>query len=231
MRLRFTAVALVATALTAGFAANAGAELVRLYRNPMETKSQRAEPVKLSGSRCRAGGSSHVFKIQLGKATAECSYRTPVVGRDLQVSATMRLLSKTPKSLRHGAFLALQLRAGGGARYQLAVYPLQRKAQLRKFLPDGTVRYLRIAKNVATVKGTDRANELRLRAFNVTGGPNQGECRILAYVGAKRVGDYTDRAAGELDGRASGFAVGSAKSARGLVASVDDVVIRAPNPF
>ena len=75
------------------------------------------------------------------------------------------------------------LRAGGaGAHYQLAVYPLQRKAQLRRTTGDGGTRYLAIATDVASVKGLDRANELRLRAFNVTSGPERGSCRIVAFV-------------------------------------------------
>jgi hypothetical protein len=228
---RFT-LAMAAMALSMlAFAVGAGAELISLYRNPMESKGQQAEPVKLSGARCARGGSDHVFRITVGKKTEECSYRTPVIGRDLQIAATMRLSSKTPKSLQQKVFLALELRAGGGARYQLAVYPLQRKAQLRKFLPGGSVEYLKIAKKMPTVMGVDKANDLRLRAFNVTGGPDKGNCRILAFVGGELVGDVTDSAAGELEGRASGFAIGGAKNVKGAVGSVDDVIVRGPNPF
>ena len=35
------------------------------------------------------------------------------------------------------------------------------------------------------MKGINKANELRLRAFNVTSGPEKGSCRILAYVGGQ----------------------------------------------
>jgi hypothetical protein len=228
---RLIAAALAACAVSLALAATAGAELISLYRNPMESQGQRTELAKLAGTNCERGGAEHVFKIVVGKKTRECSYRTPVIGRDLQVAATMRLLSKTPKSLQAKVFLALELRAGSGARYQLAVYPKQRKTQLRKFLPDGTVKYLKIEKKVPTVKGVNQANELRLQAFNVTTGPEKGSCRILAFVGGEKVGDVTDRAAGELEGRASGFAIGAAKSAVGAVGSVDDVVVRGPNPF
>jgi hypothetical protein len=197
----------------------------------METTSQRTDLVKLSGARCARGGSDHAFRMVVGKRTKECAFRTPVIGRDLQVAATMRLLSNTPKSLQAKVFLALDLRAGGGARYQLAVYPLQRKTQLRKVLADGSVEYLQIEKKVATVKGLNKANLLRLSAVNITSGPDKGKCRILASVGGEQVGDVTDGAAGELQGRASGFAVGSAKNAKGAVASADDLFVRAPNPF
>jgi hypothetical protein len=233
MRTTGAALAAAATLATLGlaFAAGAGAELIALYRNQMESTSQRTDPVKLSGARCQRGGSDHAFRVVVGKKTKECAYRTPVIGRDLQVAATMRLLSKTPKSLQAKVFLALDLRAGGGARYQLAVYPMQRKTQLRKFLADGSVEYLQIEKNVPTVKGLDKANLMRLSAINISSGPEKGKCRILASVGGQQVGDVTDRAAGELQGRASGFAVGSAKNAKGAVASADDLFVRAPSPF
>jgi hypothetical protein len=222
-----TAVALASLAL----AASSGAALVGIYRNPMESQGQRSEVLKLSGQSCERGGSSHALRIAIGKKTRECSYRTPVIGRDLEIAATMRLLQKTPKALRGKAFLALTLRSGEGAHYQLVVFPLQRKAQLRKTLPNGSITYLRIAKNVTAVMGVDKANKLRLRAFNITQGPEKGRCRILAFVGSQQVADFTDRAAGELKGRASGFVVGATRSANGVVASVDDVVVRSPSPF
>ena len=81
------------------------------------------------------------------------------------------------------------------------------------------------------MKGVDKANELRLRAFNVTERPRQGQLpdpRLRRRRTGRRL---HRRAAGELQGRASGFAVGAAKNAKGAVASVDDVIVRGPNPF
>jgi hypothetical protein len=224
-----------AAALTVAVAAlilasSVSAALITVYRNPMESTGQRAEAVKLSGERCGRGGSRHALRIVVGKRTLECSYRTPVIGRDLEISATARLLSSTPKAARQKAYLALSLRSGEGGHYQLLAYPLQRKAQLRKTLADGSIEYLRIAKNVKTIQGVDKANKLRLRAFNITSGPEKGSCRILAYVGNVLVADFTDHAAGELQGRASGFAVGAAKNAKGATASFDDLVVRVPGP-
>jgi hypothetical protein len=187
---------------------------------------------KLSGENCGRGGSDTAFRIVVGKRTKECLYRTPVVGRDLEISAVARLLSKTPRSLRQKSFLALNLRTGGAAAgYQLVVFPLQRKAQLLKRFSDGRTKYLEVAKDVRAVKGVDQANALRLRAFNVTSGPDQGKCRVLAFVGRQLVADVTDDGAGDLEGRASGFSVGATTSAKGLVGSVDDVVIRVPDPY
>jgi len=223
--------ALLAVALT--LAPAAGAALVGIYRNPMEGKGQLAQIAKFSGERCARGGTGSAFSITIGKGTKQCSYRTPVLGRDLEIAATMRLLGKeqVPKSVQRAAYLALDLRAGAGARYQLAVYPFQRKAQVRKVLADGSIEYLHIAKDAAGIKGVGGENNLRLRAFNVTEGEGKGSCRILAYAGGKLVADVTDAAAGDLTGRASGFSLGSAKVAKGAQATVDNVVVRVPSPF
>jgi hypothetical protein len=232
MRLRLNPILLAAAIASLALAAGANAALIGLYRNSMESDAQRGQIGKLSGERCGRGGSSHAFRITVGKATAECAYRTPVVGRDLEIAATERLFSSTPKAVKRKAFLALNLRTGdAGAGYQLAVYPLQRKAQLRKVLSDGRVQYLHIEKGVSTVKGSGEANELRLRAFNATSGPDRGKCRIVAFVGNLQIADVVDPAAGELQGRGSGFSIGAAGGAKGAMGSVDDVVIRVPNPF
>jgi hypothetical protein len=232
MKLRVTATALAALAAALVLAASAGAALVGLYRNEMETDAQRGQIVKLFGERCGRGGSKAAFRIVVGKATPECAYRTPVVGRDLEVAAVGRLLGNTPKPVQRKAFLALDLRASrDGSRYQLAVFPLQRKAQLRKVRADGSVEYLHIEGKVETVKGADQANQLRLRAFNVTSGAEKGSCRIQAWVGSTLVADVTDPAAGELQGRASGFSLGAVGNAKGAVGSFDNVVVRAPSPY
>lgn len=211
-------------------AASAGAALVGIYRNGMESDGQRGQIVKLSGERCGRGGSDHAVRIVVGKRTRECAYRTPVIGRDLEVATVGRLLSNTPKPLQRKAFLAVNLRTGGaGAGYQLAVFPLQGKAQLRKIFSDGRIEYLHIEKGVAT-GGLNRANELRLRAFNLTAGPKRGTCQIVAYVGGELVADINDAASGDLEGRSSGFSLGAIGSAKGVVGSFDDVVIRVPSP-
>jgi hypothetical protein len=208
----------------------AGAALVGIYRNGMESDGQRAQIVKLSGERCGRGGSDHAVRVVVGKRTKECAYRTPVIGRDIEVAAIGRLLSNTPKPLQRKAFLAINVRTGGaGAGYQLAVFPLQGKAQLRKVFSDGRIEYLHIEKGLKTA-GLDRANELRLRAFNLSSGPKKGTCQIVAYVGGKLVADVNDAASGELEGRSSGFSLGAIGGAKGVVGSFDDVVVRVPAP-
>ncbi len=226
-----TAISALLLAGALAFASVASGALIGIYRNSMESKSQLAQVLKLAGKRCARSGSGGTFQIVVGKETKECSYRTPVIGRDLEIAATERLLSKTPKPVQRSAYLAVDLRAGGGARYQLAAFPMQRKAQLRKVLADGTIEYLDIEKNVSGIGGADKANQLRLRAFNLTSGDQRGNCQLLAFIGGKLIAEVSDEGAGDLSGRASGFSVGSAKNAKGAQASVDDVVVRIPSPF
>lgn len=233
MRVLRTAVIALLLAAMLAFASGAGAALIGVYRNSMESKGQLGQILKLSGERCARGAAAGAFSITIGKGTKECSYRTPVFGRDLEIGATMRLLSKpqVSKSVQRSAYLALDLRAGGGARYELAAYPLQRKVQIRKVLADGTIEYLDIEKAVAGVGGAEKPNQLSLRAFNVTSGPEKGTCQLLAYVGGQLVAEASDPSTGELSGRASGFSLGSSKVAKGAQATVDDVVVSVPSPY
>lgn len=212
-------------------AATAGASVIGVYRNNMESTGLQAQIVKFGGARCKSGGSGHAFRVFVGKATKECAYRTPVIGRDLEIAVTGRVLQGTPRPVQRRAFLALNLRAGNaGARYQLVLFPLQRKAQLRRYTGEGQVKYVRVARSIRT-QGINRANVMRLRAFNVTAGPEKGSCRVQAWVGKQLVADFSDPAAGELQGRTAGFSLGAVGNAKGTLGSFDDVVVRVPSPY
>jgi hypothetical protein len=230
MRTRFAAIFGAALLVALLAAAVAGGAMVGIYRNGMETTAQRAQLLKLAGASCTRGGSEEALRIAVGKKTDACSYRTPVLGRDLEISATERLLSGTPPALQHKAYLALELRAGSGAKYQLLVFPVQRKAQLIKLTAEGS-EYLAIEKDLKRVQGVNKANALKLRAINIRSGPERGRANLAAFVGGSLVAEATDEAAGELSGGASGVAIGATKSANGVVGSVDDVVVRVPSPF
>ena len=230
MKGRFAATFLVALAVAALACAVAGGAMIGVYRNSLESLAQRSQLVKLSGRNCARAGANGAMRVTLGKKTAACSFRTPVLGRDLEIAATERLLSGTPENLQRKAFLGLELRAGEGFKYQLLVFPRQKKAQLVKVSGEGS-KYLAIAKNEKAVMGINEANKLRLRAVNVTSGPDKGQARLFAYVGNTLVGEAKDDAAGDLSGRNSTVVVGTIKNGNGVVASVDDVVVRVPSPF
>jgi hypothetical protein len=226
MKMRIGAVLLAVGAVALLVSAAAGAAMIGIYRNGMETTAQRAQLVKLSGASCSRGGSEGALRIAIGKGTDACSYRTPVLGRNLEISATERLLSGTPPAVQHKAYLALELRAGGGAKYQMLAFPLQRKVQLIKITAEGS-EYLAIQKDVKGLMGINKANALRLRVLK----PQPGQAQLSAYVGGELVSEATDETAGDLSGAASSVAVGATKSANGVIASIDDVVVRVPVAF
>lgn len=230
MRRRLTGALLVALAAALLACSIAGAAMIGIYRNALESTSQRSQLVKLSGRSCARAGTGEALRVTLGKRTDSCSFRTPVLGRDLEIAATERLLSGTPPALQHKAYIGLELRAGGGAKYQLLAYPLQRKVQLVKVTSEGT-EFLAIAKDEASLLGLNKANVLRLRAINIASGPEKGSAELRAYVGSTLVGEATDEGAGELSGRASGVVVGASKGGDGVIANIDDIVVRVPSPF
>ncbi len=215
-------------ATTLAFTAPAAASLVGIYRNNLDNEAQRAQIVRLYGERCAQAPLGSSLRLIVGKRTRECGYRTPVLGRNLEIAATERLLASTPKPLQRVAFIGLNLRGGeDGSGYQLAVYPAQGKVQLRKVLPGGGVRYLAIVREASAVKGVEAANALRLRAFDT--GPSS--CRLLAFVNGKLVAAVTDESARDLQGRASGFSIGALGVAKGASAGVGNVLINVPSPF
>lgn len=221
MKTRFAAafgVVLLLGLLTTG---SVGAAMIGIYRNVMETTGQRSQMVKLSGASCDRAGAGGALRIAVGKRTDACSLRTPVLGRDLEIAATSRLLSGTPRALQKKAYLGLELRAGGGTKYQLLAFPLQRKVQLVKVTGEGS-EFLAIEKGVKGLMGVNKANALRLRAVN----PEPGKARLSAYVGGSLVTEARDEAAGEVGGRASAVSIGGARGGNGIVGSVDDVVVR-----
>lgn len=228
MKPRTITVALATAVAALALAASAGAAMVGIYRNGMETTAQRAQLIKLAGKECARGGSESALRITLGKATPECAYRTPVIGRNLEIGATERLLSTTPKPSQHKAYLGLVLRAGGNARFELRVFPLQRKVQLLKVV-SGETTFLAIDRDEKAVMGLNAANALRLR---VVDGAEKGQVKITAFLGGTMVAEATDESGGaSLPGQFGGVVIGALKSPNGVVASADDVIVRVPVRF
>ena len=227
MKARFAAASLAALAAGLLVCAAAGAEMVGIYRNGLETTPQRAEMVKLFGRSCKRGGGEDAIRVLLGKKTDSCAYRTPVIGRNLELAATERILSGTPKALQQKSYVAIQLRAGGGNKYELRAFPVQRKAQLIKVSEAGT-KYLAIKKNLKAIGGINEPTVVRLR---VEKGAGDASASVAAFIGPEVVGEVTDEAAGELTGEFAAASVGANKIAEGLLGSIDDLVVRVPVTF
>jgi hypothetical protein len=231
MKTRTKAILLAALAISLFACSSASAAVIGIYRNNLETLAQRSQLVKISGQACARGGVEGGLRVLVGKQTEACAFRTPVVGRDLEIVSEQRLLSGTPKNLQQKAYLGVELRAGGGAKYQYRVFPRQRKVQLLKLTPERT-KYLAIEKQVEFVKGVNQLNALRLRATNVTSGAEKGQTKLVGLLGNNPVLEATDPAGGELQGRASAVVIGAtARNAKGVTALVEKIVLRVPSPF
>ncbi len=205
-----------------------GSGVITIYSNKLMSNNSQAAMIKTAGNECIRGGSASAFRIRLGKRTAECAYRAPVVGRDLDISATARLLAGTPKKMQKRINLSLSLRTGDGGRYQLAVFPIQRKFQLRKILPNDTRKFLKVGKRVSAIRRViGRSNALRLQAF-VT---KPGKCRVIVIINKKIVGKVKDDNCAPLKGRFPSISVGSSNIAKGAVGSFSDLRVRVPNPY
>ncbi len=227
--LAITALAGLLAALA--LASLASGAMVGIYRNSLDSLTQRSQLIKVAGRACSRGGTEEALRLTVGKQTEACSLRTPVLGTDLEIAATARLLSGTPTALQKKAFVGVELRAGGGAKYQLLVYPLQRKAQLIKVTAEGP-EYFQIAKNLPSVLGVNKANALRLRALLIRKeGPDRGKVALTGFLGRERIVEGIDALPGEIPGENSTVVVGAPKNGDGVIASIDDVVVRVPSPY
>src|ERR1700753_44684 len=175
--LLFTAVFAVVGLVVAGVAS---AAFVAIYRNALETTAQRSEATKLAGKECTRGGAKTTLLVTVGKLTEECAYKTRVVGQNLEIAATGSISTATPPKVAKKAFLALQLRAGGGGKLEMRVFPGQQKAQIARITEEG-IKYLAIKKNIVSLKEA-KAVVLRLRAIEGSG-EAAGTCTIGGHPG------------------------------------------------
>jgi hypothetical protein len=223
---------ILATVLVAALAlvavASASGAFVAIYRNALETTAQRSEVLKLAGKSCTRGGGQTSLKITVGKLTEECAYRTPVIGSDLEIAATGRIISGTPPAVTKKAFLGLQLRVGGGGKLELRVFPSQKKVQLVKVVEEG-LHYLAIEKNVKAVQAPEKANVLRLRVVEAAG-EEAGTCKLGGYLGGEQVIEASAPCA-EIDGEMTALSAGAPNNGSGLIAGFEAIVVRTPVRF
>src|SRR5262245_15813810 len=139
MRLKLIAtLGMLALLLCVGTAAAS----VVIYNNPFKSKPQFREVKKFNGTKgCkRFFGGKKGFGVEVKKAKLQCDFRTPVTGDakepDHEIEASAKLLDSTSKAARKGAYVGVALRADKSSRYELRVFPEQRRWQLKR-KPDG----------------------------------------------------------------------------------------------
>ena len=232
MRHKPTTVLLAACAAAVAFTAVAGAAAIVLKTYTFSTGSDLANMRHTNGNHCTKSWASHrALGISVGKGTLECTYRTTVAGPSLDISATGRLLSSTPKSIRGKTFISVSVRHSGNSEYELAVFPKRKEFRLYRRHKGG--RELVGHAQLNRINGVGQRNRLRLRAFAPADG-QPGELR--AFVNDKRVsGIGTIPNFTGMDGQDSTVSVakafGSAGSIRGAKATFDSIVVRTRNPF
>ena len=199
---------------------------VPIYGNDMSTNGLRSQLVQFGKGKCAPSGVAGTFRVKIGKQTQACVYRSTVIGRDLSIVISGKLLSGTPGSIASRTFISVSLRNGDGGQFQLQVFPKKGTYKLVRDTPPNGKEAVVASHKSSAVKGLNLANKLRLDAANTT----NNSCRVTAYDNGKKLAAFTDPACSDLSGRLSTFSVGSTKAAKGALASFDNLQVSLPDP-
>jgi hypothetical protein len=217
-RLAISGFLALALAVCAAGAVLAAPPLGTVYGNTFKDRADLLEMRKTEGRHCTKSLGQGSLDVFVGRRTPECSLRTPVVGRDLEIAASVTLSRETPGRIRKRTFVSVSVRSGVGGEYELAVYPARREFKLFRDAPDGQRIVLGTAQH-DFIQGIGSANKLRLRMIGGT---------LVARVNGQIVDRELDADFRLIQGRNSTVAVGSATNARRAKASFDSVLVRIP---
>lgn len=220
-------IAIILAVLGSAIAATAAVAAIPIYTNQMSSAGARSQIERTGDGSCDRGAAGRALMVTVGKRTRECQLRTPVVGSNLDIAATARLLSDTPADIRRRVFVAVGVRTGNDGGYLLAVFPARGTYQLRRDVPDGDSRLLANGKS-RRVKNVGKANRLRVRAF-----PSGDGTQVTAFVNGRKVASAVEDAhtSATVSGRFSSLVVGSTRAANGAQASFDKLRVSVPDPF
>ncbi len=222
---RHAITALVAGCLLAG-GANALAE-VTVYNNNFASQGRYDEIERSGGGkRCerKYREKSKVLLASLKKSPATCAFRPPIQGDEelpnhaLTIDA--KVLKKTPRSARKGAFFELTVRAGGkGSGYALRIFPQRQRYELRRG-PKGSG-FPAGGKSKA-IKRTNSRNRIDLVATGA---------EIIAAVNGKEIARVDDTNPGAVEGRKVRFAIGNKSNTKAkTVGTFKQVAVAVPDP-
>jgi hypothetical protein len=224
LKLTRSAVAVAAAVLLTAALGTAIAA-VTVYDNGFSNRTEFKEIIKSGGGkRCdrsfRKKGKS--MRAAVKRSPTTCSFRPPVQGdaelpnHDVRVGG--KLLKRTEKGLRGGAFVEVTVRAGGGGvGYTLRIFPHKKRFELRRG-PSGGEFPVRGKSNA--IKRVNKRNQLRLIASGAG---------IRAMVNGKELARVEDSNPGQVSGAKIRFAVGSLKERQGsVVATFKKVAVAVP---
>jgi hypothetical protein len=238
MRPGLTRTALAGIVAALALAASAGAAAIVLKSYSFSTLSDVKNMKHTNGRHCTKSWALHrAFGISVGRNTVQCTYRTTVAGPSLDISATGRMLSSTPKAIRTKTFISVSVRHGSNSGYELQVFPKRKEYKLFRRFKGGRALVDNGSGTLSRINGVGQRNKLRLRAF-APGSGDPGELKI--YINDKRVLGMdggiskTPNFTG-MEGQDStvsvGQAFGASGSIRGAKVTFDAIVVRTRNPF
>ena len=223
-----TRIGLLALGLTATAAAVAAVAIanVGVYGNNFSKRADVAQVKKAGGGkRCerRWAKKSKRLRAVVSRGPATCGFRPPVEGdRDLpdhivRVDGTIGMGG--PKAARETAHLLVRARAGGGANYELRVYPrggrfeLHRRPDNAQFPVNGTS---------DEIDRVGRRNTIRLSVMGA---------EVRANVNGDLLAAVTDSNPGAVSGRRIHFGVGhDLDTTRDFFATFDRFKVWVPSP-
>jgi hypothetical protein len=218
-----TVLALAAAIVLIAGLATAFAEFT-VYQNEFGSKAEFKEiynaPAKACDRRYRDKSKTMVASVSRGKTT--CSFRPPVQGDgelpNQTVTVEGKILAKTPKSVRGGAFLEVTVRAGGGGSgYTLRVLPNKRRFELQR--TPGSPEFP-VAGRDKAINRVDERNTLRLAVRGAN---------IAASVNGTEVAVVDDPNPGQVLGNKIRFSVGNAKQkSKPVVATFKQISVAVP---
>jgi hypothetical protein len=220
------AAAVAAVGLAAALAAVAVATTV--YSNDFASEAQFEQIVRSGGGKhCEHNyrAKSKTMHVSIHGGPASCTFRPPVQGDselpDHIARVQGKVLKKTPSSARGGAFIELDVRAGGGGvAYSLLVFPEKKKFELLRG-PKGGGEFPVRGKNKA-INPTNKPNVLQLSALGA---------KVVATVNGKQVAAVTDSDPGQVTGRKVRFGIGTTKgSNKDVIAVVKRISVAVPTP-
>jgi hypothetical protein len=226
-RLTTPSAALLAALAAVSIVAAAALAGVTVYKNDFSSKSEAKQLRHAEGKHCdktwrRKAGS---VRVDVTKGPNLCGYRPPVQGDtpgpDFDFQAKQKLLKATPRGIRDGVYLVLEVRSAKNTAYQLRVFPKKHKFELVRKPSGGGSGFPAKGKSNA-IKGTNKPNVLRLSAVGN---------KVVAKVNGKKVARVTDSNAAEVSGRNLEVGVGNRKSTtKRASGTFDDLKVQVPKP-
>jgi hypothetical protein len=217
--------ALLAAALAIGLAAASALAAVTVYRNNFSNRTEAKELRHVEGKHCskRLRKRAKALRILVERGRGVCGYRPPVQGDgpgpDHRLQVTAKLLRNTPKGVRDGAYVGVEVRVAKGESYELRVFPSRHHFELRR-TPTGSG--FPVTGNDSAIKGASKPNVVRIEATGNT---------VIGRVNGTKVGEATDSNASEVAGRKLELAIGHRRKSRKPVAfAVDTLKVQVPNP-